>query len=267
MSEISKMIGHKSLFNDFIYLDQIQKFPNKILLNGPKGIGKKLFVNHFLNYFYLKDNKESYNLKNYEYNLSNNISKLISSNTHPNVLKIYRKNDKKIIDIDQIREMIKFTNQTSFNNDRRFIIIENVNLLGINSANALLKSIEEPNNKIYFILINNSEFKTLETLKSRCLEFKLNLLNSEVMEIVNYHFDNDIYKDINLDFVNNYNSPSFLISLVNFLESNDLSIKDNSIEDLLSYIIKNKSYTSNDFIKEHLNLFIELFFYNFINFF
>ncbi len=265
MSEISKMIGHKSLFNDFIYLDQIQKFPNKILLNGPKGIGKKIFVNHFLNYFYLKDNKEFYNLKNYEYNLSNNISKLISSNSHPNILKIYKKSDKKIIDIDQIREMIQFTNQTSFNNDRRFIIIENVNLLGINSANALLKSIEEPNNKIYFILINNSEFKTLETLKSRCLEFKLNLLNSEVIEIVNYHFDNDIYKDINLDFINNYNSPSFLILLVNFLESNDLSIKNSSIEDLLSYIIKNKSYTSNDFIKEHLNLFIELFFYKNIN--
>ena len=265
MSDISKMIGHKLLFNNFIYLDQIQKFPNKILLNGPKGIGKKLFVNHFLNYFYLKENKQSYNLKNYEYNLSNNISKLISSNTHPNILKIYRKNDKKIIDIDQIREMIKFTNQTSFNNDRRFIIIENVNLLGINSANALLKSIEEPNNKIHFILINNSEFKVLETIKSRCLEFKLNLLNSEVIEIVNYHFEADIYKDINLDFINNYNSPSFLISLVNFLESNDLSIKDNSIEDLLAYIIKNKSYTSNHFINEYLNLFIELFFYKNIN--
>ncbi len=265
MSEISKMIGHKPLFNNFIYLDQIQKFPNKILLNGSKGIGKKLFVNHFLNYFYLKENKQSYNLKNYEYNLSNNISKLISSNSHPNVLKIYRKNDKKIIDIDQIREMIKFINQTSFNNDRRFIIIENINLLGINSANALLKSIEEPHNKIHFILINNSEFKVLETIKSRCLEFKLNLLNSEVMEIVNYHFEVDRYKDINLDFINNYNSPSFLISLVNFLESNDLSIKNNSIENLLTYIIKNKSYTSNDFIKEYLNLFIELFFYKNIN--
>ena len=52
---------------------------------------------------------------------------------------------------------------------------------------------------------------------------------------------------------------------MNFLESNDLSIKDNSIENLLAYIIKNKSYTSNDFIKEYLNLFIELFFYKNIN--
>ena len=265
MSEISKMIGHKSLFNNFIYLEQTQKFPNKILLNGPKGIGKKLFVNHFINYFYSKSNDQTYDLKNNEFKLSSNLFKLLSTNTHPNVFKIYKKKDKKIIDIDQIREMIKFTNQTSFNNDRRFIIIENVNLLGINSANALLKSIEEPNNKIHFILINNSEFKVLETIKSRCLEFKLNLLNSEVMEIVNYHFEADIYKDINLDFINNYNSPSFLISLVNFLESNDLSIKDNSIENLLAYIIKNKSYTSNDFIKEYLNLFIELFFYKNIN--
>ena len=115
------------------------------------------------------------------------------------------------------------------------------------------------------ILINNSEFKILETVRSRCLEFKSNLLNSEVIEIVNYYFNSDIYKDINLDFINNYNSPSFLIKLVNFLETNDLSIKDNSIEDLLSYIIKNKSYTSNDFIMEYLNLFIELFFYKNIN--
>ena len=255
------MIGHKSLFKDFIYLDQIHKLPNKILLNGPKGIGKKLFVNHFLNYFYLKDNKEFYNLKNYEYNLSNNISKLITSNSHPNVLRIYKKNDKKIIDIDQIRDMIQFTNQTSFNNARRFIIIEDINLLGINSANALLKSIEEPNNKTFYILVNNSEFRTLETIKSRCLEFKTNLVNKEVMEIVNYYFDSNIYSDINLDFINNYNSPSFLISLVNFLETNDLSLKECNIEDLLAYIIKNKLYISDEFIKEYLNLFIELFFY------
>ena len=265
MSETSKLIGHKTLFNNLIYLDQIQKFPNKILINGPKGIGKKILINHFLNYFYSKNKNKIYDLKKNEFKLNNNLSKLITTNSHPNIFKIKKKKDKKIIDIDQIREMIQFTNQTSFNNDRKIIIIEDINLLGINSANALLKSIEEPNNKIYYILINNSEFKILETIKSRCLEFKSNLLNSEVIEIVNYYFNSDIYKDINSDFINNYNSPSFLISLVNFLENNDLSIKECKIEDLLIYVIKNKSYTSDEFIKEHLNLFIELFFYKNIN--
>ena len=265
MSEISKLIGHKTLLSNLIYLDQIEKFPNKILLTGPNGIGKKLLVNHLLNYFYSKNNKQFYDLKNNEFKINNNLSLLISTNSHPNIFKIYKKRDKKIIDIDQIREMIHFTNQTSFNNERKFIVIEDINLLGNNSANALLKSIEEPNNNTYYILINNSEFKILETIKSRCLEFKINLINSEVIEIVNYYFNGNIYENINSDFINNYNSPSFLISLVNFLESNDLSIKDCKIEDLLAYIIKNKLYSSDEFIKEYLNLFIELFFYKNIN--
>ncbi len=265
MSETSKLIGHITLFRNLIYLDQIQKFPNKILINGPKGIGKKILINHFLNYFYSKKYDNSYDLKKNEFKLNNNLSKLISTNTHPNIFKIKKKVDKKIIDVDQIREMIQLTNQTSFNSDRRFIIIEDINSLGINSANALLKSLEEPKNNTYYILINNSEFKVLETIKSRCLEFKSNLVNSEVIEIVNHYFNRNIYNDINLDFINNYNSPSFLISLVNFLETKDLSIKECNIEDLLTYIIKNKLYTSDEFIKEYLNLFIELFFYKNIN--
>ena len=265
MNEICKLIGHKYTFNEFIYLEQIKKLPNKILLNGPKGIGKKLLTNHLLNYFYSKNIEQFYNLKRNEYYLNSNLSKMISANSYPDIYKIKKKKDKKIIDIDQIREMIQFTNQTSFNNERKFIIIEDINLLGINSANALLKSIEEPNNKTYYILINNSEFKILETIKSRCLEFKLSLTNSEVIEIVNYYFNSDKYNNINIDFINNYNSPSFLISLVNFLETNDLSIKECNIEDLLAYIIKNKLYISDEFIKEYLNLFIELFFYKNIN--
>ncbi len=265
MNKTSKLFGHKTLFSNLIYLDQIEKFPNKILLNGPKGIGKKLLVNHLLNYLYSKNNEQFYDLKNNEYKINDSLSLLISNNSHPNIFKIQKKKDKKIIDIDQIREMIQFTNQTSFNNEKKFIIIEDINLLGINSANALLKSIEEPNNKTHYILINNSEFKILETIKSRCLEFKLSLKNSEVIEIVNYNFNNNKYNDINLDFVNNYNSPSFLILLVNFLETNELSIKDCNIENLLAYIIKNKLYISDEFIKEYMNLFIELFFYKNIN--
>ena len=116
MNEISKLIGHKYILNELIYLEQIKKLPNKILLNGPKGIGKKLLVNHFLNYIHSKNNELFYDLKNNEYNINNNLSLIISSNSHPNIFKIQKKKDKKLIDIDQVREMIQFTNQTSFNN-------------------------------------------------------------------------------------------------------------------------------------------------------
>ena len=42
--------------------------------------------------------------------------------------------DKKNIEIDQIREIIKFTNQSSFNNKSRFIILDDVEFLNINSS-------------------------------------------------------------------------------------------------------------------------------------
>ena len=91
MSDTSKLIGHKTLFSDLIYLDQIQKMPNKILINGPKGIGKKIFINHFLNYFYSKNHNKTYDLKKNEFKLSNNLSKLLYTNTHPNIFKIKKK--------------------------------------------------------------------------------------------------------------------------------------------------------------------------------
>ena len=95
MSETSKLFGHKTLFSNLIHLDQIEKFPNKILLNGPKGIGKKLLVSHLLNYLYSKNNEQFYNLRNNEYIINNNLSLLISTNSHPNIFRIQKKKDKK----------------------------------------------------------------------------------------------------------------------------------------------------------------------------
>ena len=95
MNETSKLIGHKTLFSNLINLYQIKKFPNKILINGPKGIGKKILINHLLNYFYLKKHDKNYNLNKNELKLHNNLSKLISTNSHPNIFKIKKKKIKK----------------------------------------------------------------------------------------------------------------------------------------------------------------------------
>ena len=115
------LIGHSSHLNNFLSLHKANKLPKKILLSGKKGIGKSLLVKHFL----------------YQYYVDENSKLLLNNNTHPNVLNIKRKDDKKNIEIDQIREIIKFTNQSSFNNKLKFIIIDDVESLNINSSNAL----------------------------------------------------------------------------------------------------------------------------------
>ena len=243
------LIGHENIYNELIFLYKKDSLPSKILLTGKKGIGKSLLVNKFLTHI-LNDKNEN-----------NDIYKLIKTNSHTNVYKIKKNNEKKNIDIDQIREMLKFQNHSSFNNKEKFVVIEDVENLNINSSNALLKSIEEPNNNLFFFLINSSGHKISNTLKSRCLEFKMSLSLEEIKSIVNNYFQEDIYDKISNDFINDYNSPSFLISLIVYLRELEKDISTFKIEDFLHEIIKNKLYMNSDFLKENLNIFIELFFY------
>ena len=161
---INKLIGHNDIFFKLKDLYDAKKFPSKILLSGPDGIGKNLISKHLLNYILSKDENLSYDIKNLQINNQNRSNKLLENNSHTNIFRIYKKDDKKNIDISQIREMIKFQNTSSFNNKERFVLIEDANLLNQNSVNALLKSVEEPNNNLYYIITHNSNFKLIETL-------------------------------------------------------------------------------------------------------
>ena len=51
-----------------------------------------------------------------------------------------------------------------------------------------------------------------------------------------------MYNKISNDFVNEYNSPSFLISLILYLRELEKDISSFKIEDFLHEIIKNKLY-------------------------
>ena len=243
------LIGHELILNNLVSLFNNHNLPTKILLSGKRGIGKSLIVKHFL-YKIFSDEKS----KN-----------LINKNSHMNVLSIKKNNDKKNIEIDQVREIIKFTNQSSFNNKSRFVIIDDAEYLNINSSNALLKSLEEPNNNVYFFLIYNSDLLILDTIKSRCLEFKIDMKLENTKLILNNHFDENIFEKINDNLVNSYSTPKFLIDIVIFLRENNLSVEDTNINDLIKNIINNKLYIKDNFVKEYINYIIELFFYNHIN--
>ena len=60
--------------------------------------------------------------------------------SNPNFISIDINDDKKSIDINQIRNLILTLNKSSFNKKPRFVLIDNIELLNINSVNALLKS-------------------------------------------------------------------------------------------------------------------------------
>jgi len=258
-SENTSIYGYKYFFNEIIELYNNGKMPNKILLSGKKGSGKSTFAYHLVNFFLSKDEELKYDLIKNKINSENKSYKLLQNNSHPNFYLIDLLAEKKNIDVAQIRKMISYTNKSTFNNQDRFIVIDNVEYLNKNSINALLKIIEEPNENIYFILINNSEKNMLPTLKSRCITFKIHFSFDDTVKICNQILNQNILNELNHDLINYYCTPGEIIKLVQFAEEKQINLKDQDVSSVISLIIENTYYKKNIFIKNLLINFIELF--------
>ena len=253
------LYGHNFEFFNFIELYKCQKLPNKILLSGEKGIGKSTLAYHIVNYVLSIDEDHSYNLKNFKVNLENKSFKLILNKSNPNFISIDIEDDKKSIDINQIRKLILSLNKSSFNKKSRFVLIDNIELLNINSVNALLKILEEPNDNIFFILINNNK-KILPTLKSRCLNYNIHLTFNESIDITNKILDENCSDLIHEEILNYYSTPGSILNLLNFADKNDLDLKEINLKELIKKIIMDKKYKKDQFIKHLVYSLIEVYF-------
>ncbi len=114
-------------------------YPNKILLSGQKGVGKSTLAYHLINYILSENEKFQYDIKNFKINPENSSFKTLQNNSNINLKIVDISFDKKLIDINQIRELIIDLNKSSFNNKPRFVLIDNIEFLNSNSINALLK--------------------------------------------------------------------------------------------------------------------------------
>ena len=259
-SENTKIFGMDKFFNEFMKLYNEKKMPTKILLSGKKGLGKSTLAYHIINYILSAAEEYKYDFKKFVINKNNRSFKLLQNNSHPNFYLIDLLNDKKNIDVNQIREMITYTNKSTFNNMARLILIDNVENLNKNSVNALLKVIEEPNENVFFILINNSERNILPTLKSRCLLFKINFTFNESLNTSNQILGKNVFDLINHELFNYYNTPGEIINLINFAKDKNIDLKNYTLINLLNLLIDNGYYKKNKLIKNILINFIELFF-------
>ena len=253
------LYGHRSEFCSFIDLYKNKKLPNKILLSGEKGIGKSTLAYHVINHILSFDEDHPYDEKNFRINLENKSFKLILNKSNPNFILIDIDEDKKSIDINQIRNLISTLNKSSFNKKPRLVLIDNIELLNINSVNALLKILEEPNDNIYFILINNRK-KILPTLRSRCLNYNIHLKSKESFDISNKILGENVKNLISDQMINNYSTPGSILNLLNFANTNDVNLTKINLEDLIKMIITEKKYKKDSFVKQLLYSLIEIYF-------
>ena len=143
-----------------------------LLFYGKKGCAKKEFAERFVAWV-LCLNKQAQRACG-----ECTSCQWLKSDTHPNYVHITTDEDNKKqnakIKIEKIRDLLPFVQQTG--EGWRVVVIEPAEALNTSSANALLKTLEEPGEKVVLILLADHYLKLPATIRSRLQHFALDRL-------------------------------------------------------------------------------------------
>ena len=251
-----KLIGFEKEYSDLVNRYKSNHLPNSILIHGLIVIGKITFLNKLV--------KNILNIEFKDNNVDHHLN-LFKNNTHPNIKIIEKEIDSKTgkiktnITIDQIRRLKTFLNSTSIiQNSSKIVIVDSADYLNINSANSMLKILEEPKENTYIFLISNQISLLLPTIRSRCLKIKFNTHNlTNFTNIIKDNIDEISNEEINFYFELTYGSPGTTILYYNndFLDIFQLSIKcllSNDLDDdkinLSNILSKLTNYEFNNYL-------------------
>ena len=172
------------------------------------------------------------------------IKRLIDNFQHPDIEIINRNNEN--IKIDEVREIIYSSIESSFNSPKKIFILCGIENLRKESSNALLKILEEPPKNVYFILLSRT-LNIIPTIKSRTIKFHLSGMNNEELGVskeIYYFFDG--------------NENDILEFKRQKLSLDDIQFQINTVEDILQIVTEMKNYVSGEFaVKNSLDLTIK----------
>lgn len=163
-----KLIGNERVVE---FLDKSlinNNIANFYIFSGCNGLGKFTLAKNFIQNVFLNDKPELEQLDNF-------------LETNSDFFVVEREDGKKNISIDQIRKMIERFKSSSFLNSYRVAIIKNAESLNENSANALLKLLEDVNKKIVIILTVNDIDNLPKTIISRGQVVNFSLVRDDLI--------------------------------------------------------------------------------------
>ena len=247
--ESKKSLDLFGLFDNFSLLKKLyinKNLPKVLMMSGKKGSGKSTLINHLMYYIFDQDN---YNEQNCTFSSHSAFYNQFINNIFSNIIYLSG-TDFKNTKIEDIRILKTKIYQTSISAKPRFIIFDDVELFNNNSLNALLKTIEEPSDNNFFLLINNKTKPLIETIKSRCLDIKIILNEQKKINITN-----SLIKKFNInltiDPINSQLTPGNFIKFNYFFYENLIKLDDDFIKNLrilLNLFKKNKDIIFIDII-------------------
>ena len=251
-----KLFVLKEHFDNLVKLYKNKKLPKIILLTGEKGIGKFTLIFHFINYILSLDSKHPYDSENLLINKKNDSYKKILLNVEQNFNYIGSARPNPAT-IENIRDIKKNFYKSSLNNQPRFTILDDVELMNTNAANALLKLIEEPSVYDYFLLINNKKQNMIETLRSRSIEVKVFLGREEKNKI--FDLLQESFK-IENNFLNKHlelTTPGMLIKFSDLLATTKINEEESFDNMILKFLLQFKK-TKNILCLDLINFLLDI---------
>ena len=257
------LFAYDNYFNSLINLFNKNKLPNTILFSGQKGSGKATFAYHLINYLLSYSEENKYSLKNFTINPENKSYKNLCDDIHPNFFLLENKDNVENIKIDDVRNIQKFLNKSTYKSNIKIVLIDNAEYLNINSSNALLKVLEEPSNNTFFFIINNNSKKILNTIKSRCIEFRF-FFNQNEKKMIFINLINQYENKFNVNMVDEdfyMESAGNILKYIKILDENNINYTKDKIS-CISYLIDQYKLKKDSQLLIFISFLIELFYKN-----
>lgn len=163
--ETYNFFGNENIEKFMLKSINSRKLHHAYLFTGAKGLGKATFAYRVSKYILSNSLQDNMNVDR-----SEKVDKLIRKNSHPDFMVLSKDidNEKSVIEINQVRECISFFNHTPILGRYKICIIDSLDDMNTNGANALLKILEEPPDNTTLILVTDYKDLILPTIISRC---------------------------------------------------------------------------------------------------
>ena len=138
------------------------RFPHALLLRGPDGVGKRCFARRLARNLLCRSPTEEGACGECR------ACHLASAELHPDLHLIEAREDRKLIGIEQIREVNERLGLTASGGARKVVVMAPAEAMTRPAANTLLKTLEEPPGDTVFILVSDRSSLLPATIRSRC---------------------------------------------------------------------------------------------------
>jgi len=191
--ETNVLFGHAGAEEMLLDAYRGGRIPHAWLIGGPSGVGKATLAYRMARFVLAHPEPAALEVQratSLEVDGASATAKHIAGGTHGGLLVLERTlNERGVlrtaISVEDARKTVTFFGATAAGGGWRVCIVDTVDELNANSANALLKVVEEPPPRSLFLLLSNAPARVLATIQSRCRKLVLRpLATAEVIGAV-----------------------------------------------------------------------------------